>query len=112
MAPTILNKMSSKEIFSVSYLLIQVHGTQLGWLGLGIHHDIEHGADGLWHAEVCGPAALLKLGLERRPCPLDKEKNVQGWGQDFRNIEVRSTSPSTHTPPPWIIKKNVNLYLL
>lgn len=63
---------------SVSYLLTQVHGTQLGRLGLGVHHDVEHGADGLRHAEICGAAALLKLGLERRPCPLEKERNVQG----------------------------------
>lgn len=60
---------SLREIFSISYLLPQVHGTQLGWLDLGVHHDVEHGADGLRHSEVCGPAAPLKLGLKGCPCP-------------------------------------------
>lgn len=60
---------SQEGEFPCTYLLAQVYGTQLGGLGPGIHHDVEHGADGLRHAEVCGPAALLKLRLKRRPCP-------------------------------------------
>lgn len=57
-----------------SHLLTQVHRTQLGRLNLGIHHYVEHGADGLWHAEVCGPTALLKLGLKRCSSPLEMER--------------------------------------
>ena len=37
-----------------SYLLAQLHGAELGGLRLGVHHHIEHGADGLRHTEVCG----------------------------------------------------------
>lgn len=57
-----------------AYLLPQVHGAQLGRLHLGVHHHVEHGADGLGNAEVGGPAAPLKLGLERRPGPSEKHR--------------------------------------
>lgn len=75
------------NITFVSYLLSQVHGTQLGRLGLGIHHDVEHGADGLWHTEVCAPAAPLKFSLKRSPCPSEKKRNIQGHSRDFKNTQ-------------------------
>lgn len=60
------------------YLLTQVHGAQLGRLHFGVHHHVEHGADGLRHAEVRGPTAPLKLGLERRPGPSEKHTQPSG----------------------------------
>lgn len=58
--------------FVVPYLLTQVHGAQLGRLHFSIHHHVEHGADGLRHAEVDGPTAPLKLGLEGNPGPSEE----------------------------------------
>lgn len=59
------NDLSEKDIFvGVVYLLAELHGTQFGRLGPGVHHDIEHGAYGLRHTKVCSAWTLLQLHLK------------------------------------------------
>lgn len=56
------------ESYRTAHLLTQVHGAEFGRLHPGVHQDIKHGANGLWNAEVRGPAALLELGLKCCSC--------------------------------------------
>lgn len=79
------------------YLLAELHGTQFGGLGLGVHHDIEHGAYGLRNTEVCGAGALLQLhlkgcsGSETTQWRINSTVVIQKW--DVKS-EVRKQEPN------------------
>lgn len=69
-------KTLKRALPAVPYLLTQVHRAQLCRLHFGVHHHVEHGADGLRHAEICGPTAPLKLGLKGNPGPSEERETV------------------------------------
>lgn len=78
--------MGFEDMVTVPYLLTQVHGAQLGRLHFGIHHHVEHGANGLRHTEVRGPTAPLELDLKCRPGPLDKQTQPSPHLIDLNHI--------------------------